>query len=294
MPHSPPLILDAPIALYEPPANSLLKWIGNKQRFAASIAAAFPRRFGTYIEPFIGSGAVLATVAPREGIAGDTYAPLMEIWTALRENPTMLKRWYADRWQAYHTGDPRERYEELKSAFNARPNGADFVFLCRACYGGVVRFRKADGYMSTPRGPHKPIAPVRFNSRVEEWSSRVQTTTFLLQDYKRTLREACAGDLAYCDPPYVYTQRILYGAQSFDFRELLTEIARCKRRGVFVALSIDGQKRSGQEHLELDLPAGLFEREILLAGGPSMLKRFQSRGACLDHERVSDRLLLTY
>jgi DNA adenine methylase len=38
----------------EPFQTGLLKWIGNKQRFAHEIASYFPADFGTYYEPFIG------------------------------------------------------------------------------------------------------------------------------------------------------------------------------------------------------------------------------------------------
>ena len=39
---------------------ALLKWIGNKQRFASIIVANMPTTFNNYYEPFLGSGAVLA------------------------------------------------------------------------------------------------------------------------------------------------------------------------------------------------------------------------------------------
>jgi DNA adenine methylase len=288
------LLPEEGLRLYEAPRHGLLKWIGNKWRFAGAIVSSFPSKFGAYFEPFVGSGAVLATVAPAEGVAGDSYAPLIEIWTALRDDPKLLKQWYNDRWTFYNDGDHRVQYEQLKSNFNAYPNGADLLFLCRSCYGGVVRFRKRDGYMSTPCGPHKPIRPESFAERVNDWSRRIQRTHFVLQDFTATMRQAQRGDLVYCDPPYVHTQKILYGAQSFDFREFLSEVDRCKRRGVQVVVSIDGHKRSGREVLELNLPAGLFEREIMLAGGASMLKRLQSRGEKLHDEHVSERLLLTY
>ena len=42
----------------------LLKWVGNKQRFANEIISYFPVGFNRYIEPFLGSGAVLATLSP--------------------------------------------------------------------------------------------------------------------------------------------------------------------------------------------------------------------------------------
>jgi DNA adenine methylase len=91
-----------------------------------------------------------------------------------------------------------------------------------------------------------------------------------------------------------HTQSILYGAQSFDLEHLFGEIERCKGRGVRVALSIDGTKRSGNQICNLPIPKGLFEREIYVNCGRSMLKRFQMEGQTLHDEVVADRLLLTY
>jgi DNA adenine methylase len=86
----------------------------------------------------------------------------------------------------------------------------------------------------------------------------------------------------------------LYGAQSFDLAELLDVIGSCKSRGVFVALSIDGTKRSGNLICDLPLPKDLFEGEVFVNCGRSMLKRFQMNGKTLESEVVTDRLLLTY
>jgi DNA adenine methylase len=281
-------------ASIKPPNGQLLKWIGNKQRFAAEIASQFPRNFRRYFEPFVGSGAVLATIAPKEGVASDVFSPLVEIWKALVENPEKLKRWYADRWQQSDEGDKIKIYEKIKAAYNAKPNGADLLFLCRACYGGVVRFRKIDGFMSTPCGIHDPIPPRKFNERVDDWHGRVAHVEIRRSDYREIMDEAEAGDIIYCDPPYSYTQSILYGAQDFRLDELLESIVRCKSRGVFVALSIDGTKKSGDLFCKLELPDGLFERELEIHCGRSMLKRFQMEGQNLETEEVTDRLLLTY
>lgn len=276
------------------PKKQLLKWIGNKQRFAREIASYFPDKYGVYYEPFLGSGAVLGTLMPERAVGSDNFLPLIEIWQTLRAAPPMLKAWYAERWHFVMAGEKVARYEQIKASYNARPNGADLLFLCRACYGGVVRFRQRDGYMSTPCGVHKPMLPEHFAQRVEEWAAYTRGTTFLLQDYRETMEMARAGDLIYCDPPYRYSQRILYGAQAFDLRELFDAIRRCKERGVAVALSLDGTKRSGKLLCDIPLPAELFAREIFVQCGRSMLKRFQMDGRTLEQEVVCDRLLLTY
>lgn len=273
--------------------SQLLKWIGNKQRFAHEIVSFFPDRIGTYFEPFLGGGGVLGVLAPRSAVASDAFSPLIEIWQALRNQPDVLKDWYADRWQLMNRGEKAIQYEKIKASYNAKPNPADLVFLCRSCYGGVVRFRQADGYMSTPCGIHDPISPEAFSRRVDEWHRRTLGTTFHLMDFEEAMGTAKAGDVVYCDPPYTHSQTILYGAQSFALRRLFRAIADCKSRGVFVALSIDGTKRSGNLVCDLPIPDGLFEREVLVNCGRSMLKRFQMGGRTLESEVVADRLLLT-
>lgn len=282
-----------PSAQVKPFKTQLLKWIGNKQRFAHEIIGYFPNDFGTYFEPFIGSGAVLGTLAPKRAVAGDILKPLTEIWQMLSTNPETLTHWYAERWQIYQQHNGKDGYEIIKAAYNAAPNGADLLFLSRSCYGGVVRFRK-DGYMSTPCGVHEPISPVAFATRVALWSERVKHTTFIHSDALETIAMASAGDLVYCDPPYVDSQTILYGAQDFSLAALLQAISAAKNRGVRVALSIDGTKRSGDKICNVPMPAGVFEREALVNCGRSMLRRFQMAGETLEAEEVSDRLLLTY
>ena len=191
-------------------------------------------------------------------------------------------------------GDKVEEYEKIKASYNANPNGADLLFLCRSCYGGVVRFRKADGFMSTPCGIHTPIDADSFAARVDEWRRRTAGASFHVMDYVEAMRKAKKGDLIYCDPPYKDTQKILYGAQAFDLRKLFEIISDCKRRGVYVALSIDGTKRSGDLVCDIAMPNELFEREVFVSCGRSMLRRFQMGGQTLEGEIVADRLLLTY
>lgn len=280
--------------LTAPFTSQLLKWIGNKQRFAHEIVSYFPEEFGNYFEPFLGSGAVLGTLAPKKGIGSDCFAPLIEIWHTLRENPKKLVRWYGERWQQMMAGDKGKEYERIKASYNANPNGADLLFLCRSCYGGVVRFRKLDGYMSTPCGIHQPIPPSQFAERVKAWHARTSGTTFFHMPYEDAMKKARPRDLIYCDPPYAHTQAILYGAQEFKLEKLFEVIADCKNRGVYVALSIDGTKKSGKVDCELPVPKDLFEREVFVDCGRSMLKRFQMDGLTLEKEHVSDRLLLTY
>lgn len=274
--------------------TQLLKWIGNKQRFAHKIASFFPKDIRVYYEPFLGSGAVLAALQPPDALGSDICGPLMEIWKYLRESPETLVEWYRTRYDVYRQYGKPEGYERIKAQYNADPNGADLLFICRSCYGGVVRFRKSDGYLSTPCGIHDPITPSSFAQRVQIWRRRTADARFEHIDFEEAMAMARDRDLVYCDPPYIFSQSILYRGQGFSLERLIRAITECKKRGVRIALSIDGKKKSGRVDCDLMIPEGLFEREVFLDCGRSMLRRFQREGESLEDEVVHDRLLLTY
>ncbi len=277
-----------------PLKGQLLKWIGNKQKFAAEICSYFPSEFGTYFEPFIGSGAVLATLAPPVAVAGDVFGPLVQIWQKLHDDTDGLIEWYAERHGLIETMGKKEAYAKVLADYNASPNGADLLFLSRVCYGGVVRFRKADGYMSTPCGPHRPMPVSNFAERAGIWAARTRGARFMHADFEETMQLANAGDLAYFDSPYVDSQAIIYGAQSFNVERLFKVVGDLKARGVYVAVSLDGTKKSGDHTVDLPIPEGLFEREVMVHLGSSMLKRYQLKDQTAQDHHVADRLLLTY
>jgi DNA adenine methylase len=281
---------DTPIVIGSPP--QLLKWVGNKHRFAEKIVSMFPVDYNKYIEPFVGTGAVLATLSPPEAIAGDMLKPLIELMIILQSAPEKLVESYKLNWELF-TNDRKAHYERIKGNYNKNPNPFDLLFISRTCYGGVMRFTK-EGKISTPIGPHKPIPPTAFEERVIIWNSRVKNTKFMHADYRETMSLVEEGDIIYCDPPYVDSQAILYGAQAFQLKDLLTAIQLCVKKGAKVALSIDGTKKSGSKMLNFDFPDGLFNRELFIDNGHSMLRRFQKTGETMDGEFVKERLLLTW
>lgn len=148
--------------------------------------------------------------------------------------------------------------------------------------------------MSTPVGVHDPVSPESFGKRVDVWHARTQGAHFLNIDFAEAMDQTKPVDLVYCDPPYTDSQAILYGAQAFSLQRLFDAVADCKKRGVYVALSIDGTKYSGRKLCDVAIPDGLFERGEFVNVGRSMLKRFQMDGQSLEDHEVHDRLLLTF
>lgn len=282
---------------------ALLKWIGNKQRFAGAIISYMPQQFENYYEPFLGSGAVIAELINADATmlfpkfahayGSDILPFLIDIFKITKENPQSIIDHYKKEISEYYQ-DPINKYSEIRDRFNAEHNPYDFLLLSRTCYSGVIRFRKTDGYMSTPLGPHKPISPETFERRVTQWHNLLQKASFTCESYTESMRRPKEGDVVYCDPPYTHSQSIIYGAQNFDISVLWKMIAECKERGAKVMLSINGMRESKRKDISVTPPDGLFERKLFLNCGISMIDRLQNNGKEMKDKNVYDQLLLTW
>lgn len=282
---------------------ALLKWIGNKQRFAETIISYMPDSFKNYYEPFLGSGAVMAELLYADATmmfphfeyayGSDILPFLIDIFQLTKDNPQALVEYYKKEINEYYK-NPIEKYDDIRDRFNAKHNPYDFVLLSRTCYSGVIRFRKADGYMSTPRGPHKPITPNTFERRINQWHELIQKASFSCESYTEVMSRPQAGDVVYCDPPYTHSQSIIYGAQDFSIDTLWQKIAECKMRGAKIILSINGMRDSQKTDISVALPDGLFERRLFVNCGTSMIDRLQNNGRKMKDKTVDDQLLLTW
>lgn len=281
----------------------LLKWVGNKRKVAKDIISFFPDQFNNYIEPFVGSGAVLAELQDMRvnsffpsfsrAFASDNNEYLIQIFNYVKDDPQTIIDYYRKNILNF-SENKKENYTIIRNRFNAHPNGLDFCLLSRTCYGGIIRFRKNDGYMSTPVGPHNPISPDSFEKRVHIWHELLKDVQFTMNDFKDEISKAGKGDVVYCDPPYTHSQGILYGAQDFLIDDLWDAIGDAKNRGAMIFLSINGSRESRKKDISIKAPEGLFEREIDIDVGISMVDRLQKNGKKMDNAEVFDKLMITF
>ncbi|MHB1469303.1 MAG: DNA adenine methylase [Solirubrobacteraceae bacterium] len=274
------------------PRGQILKWVGNKYRYADVIARHFPADFETYYEPFVGTGAVLATLRPDQAVASDTLPMLVALLRAAQADPGSIIDHYRY-WRDEIVKYGRDAYMSVRDRYNDSPNALDLMVISRTCYGGVMRFTR-QGHISTPMGPHRPITADSLDNRMRDWTERIRGAHFVCQSFEDTIAEAGDGDLVYCDPPYLHGQSILYGAQDFRLETLWDAVESAVARRAAVAVSMDGWRKSGEKAIDLAIPGGLFQRELIIERGGCMLRRFQMSGEDMAHEQVADRLLLSW
>ncbi|MEZ5723189.1 MAG: DNA adenine methylase [Paracoccaceae bacterium] len=212
-------------------------------------------------------------LAPARAEAADSFAPLIGIWRALRDEPATLARWYRRRWEAA-SQRPRRSTPRCAPGSTKAARPADLIYLSRAAYGGVIRFRRRDGYMSTPVGLAPPDPPRRVRGGVA--AARVRGTRFHRRDYGE-LAQARGRRRGPAIRPTAIRDRSS-APKLRPRRPLRADRARQAARRLRGAEPRRGRRKSGGVICGHSWPAGLFEREVAVTLRASMLKRFQMEG----------------
>lgn len=266
------LIPPSKTAQYAKPNNdikrnipSLIKWTGSKRSQSLIIASHIPEH-DRYFEPFLGSGAVLYLMAKPGSVAGDIYEPLIQLWHLVQNDKEALIDNYRKQWHLLQKHLP-EYFYKVRDRFNASNNPFDLNFLLRTCVNGIVRFNDKGEFNNSFHLSRPGMHPDRFESVVNNWHDAVKNVKFVCRDYANTLKEACYGDFAYLDPPYLGSkQRYTENTNKDRFYTVLEDL---NQRGVKWALSFDG--RRGGRDLTQPIPRELYKRSLLIASGNSAI-----------------------
>lgn len=224
------------------PVRPFLKWAGNKYRIIDRVQSSLPqgRRL---IEPFVGSAAVfLNTDYPRYLLA-DSNKDLIDLYQILQaEGPGFIK----DCSRLFRpANNSSEAYYRLREEFNAcsdvRRRTILFVYLNRHGYNGLCRYNAKGGF-NVPFGRYKtPYFPA---DEMLAFHHKAQRAVFRHEDFEKSMRRARAGDVVYCDPPYVPLSNssnfTAYSAGGFSLQqqERLAQLAeRAVARGISVLIS---------------------------------------------------------
>lgn len=231
--------------------DPFLPWPGSKAKCAKAIIEEFPAEFGTYYEPFLGSGAIFFKMNPNGGdekgrrferaVLSDTNRKLINCWRAVMERPEHVKT------MLLHclNRNSEEFYLAMRSQMD---NPSVFLYVMRAAFSSMYR-ENLKGEFNVPwrkQDFEKEGKRISFNMEQLSVCSRYmheKKVELLVAPWIEAIHDAKAGDLVYFDPPYLpYTETgfVDYVAGGFgegDHVFLRTQARLLAEKGVFVALS---------------------------------------------------------
>ena len=211
-------------------AKPFIKWAGGKGQLLDQLDAYLPEEFGerrniTYIEPFVGGGAMLFYMLQRyhniqHAVINDVNSDLTTCYQTVRDTPEELIISLMEIQNAYNELQTEEARRDFflaaRDRYNEKnldpiENTTKFFFLNRTCFNGLYRVNKK-GLFNVPFG--KYINPqICDPATIRLDSELLQRVEILTGDFEATLNHVGDGyNFFYFDPPY----RPLNATSSFN------------------------------------------------------------------------------
>lgn len=188
--------------------SPVLKWVGGKRQLLNDIIPVIPKNFSTYVEPFIGGGAVLFELQPKKAIINDFNSELINVYTVIRDYPEELIKelqFHKDNNTSEHFYAVREydRKPEFFSQMTPVQKAARVIYLNKTCYNGLYRVNSA-GQFNSPYGKYKNPNIVNETS-IRAMSKYFNENNIVIknEDFKEALKGLRRGAFVYLDPPYM-------------------------------------------------------------------------------------------
>ena len=200
-------------------AKPFIKWVGGKTQLIEQLDALLPADFGnwndvTYIEPFVGGGAMLFYMLQRypnirHAVINDVNPDLTTCYRIVRDMPEELITSLLEIQDAYNVLQTEERRKEFYLAvrdryneknLNPLENTTKFFFLNRTCFNGLYRVNKK-GLFNVPFGKYSN-PQICDPETIRKDSEVLQRVEIMTGDFDATFNRAQGYTLFYFDPPY--------------------------------------------------------------------------------------------
>lgn len=261
-----------PIDLKDPPAcRPLLKWAGGKTQLLGEIRSRMPHRFGRYIEPFVGGGALFFSLRPVGGVIADKNPELVNLYRAVAEDVRGVIR-HLRRYRNSEDVFYAVRLQDW-TALSAAEAAARTLFLNRTGFNGLYRVNRS-GRFNVPFGRYKNPLVVD-EEALESAGKLLSVTTILCADFRDVLPDvARSGDFVFLDPPYLPVSRYAdfrrYNPDPFslaDHAALAEEVERLHARGCHVILTNGNHPFVHEAYRAFSVEVIKTRRSIAASGG---------------------------
>lgn len=236
-----------------------VKWAGGKRQILKKINEFINDSINdneeyTYIEPFLGGGAILFDKKPTKAIVNDLNEDLINTYKVIKSDNFVELINLLKKHEIYYKNSPDEYFYEVRSwdrdsnfmtKYNEVERAARMIFLNKTCYNGLYRVNNK-GQFNTPIGRYKnPNICDEMNIReIHDYlSSDLNDIKILCGSYENAFELAKDGDVIYVDPPYDYedddgfTRYQLCGFTFDDFIKLKKTCDEAINKGAFVVIS---------------------------------------------------------
>lgn len=231
--------------------KTFIRWMGNKSKHLKYIIPYIPTDYDTYIEPFIGSGAVFLKLQPNKWIINDLNKDLINCWLSIKNNPEKIIELFEIFGQDFKKLSNNNKLlycRQITENLNKLPYDilrATLYMLMKYCvYMGQIYVQNKFYFNSLDLN-------IITNNSLQFTSEKIQDNFISVnkylnltfgkiynKDYKEILRKVKKGDFVFLDPPYIEEHNYKFNYNKNEnlnnnfLNELLLELKKLDKKGI--------------------------------------------------------------
>ena len=247
-------------------AKPIVKWAGGKRQLIDKLLELMPKKYNKYFEPFVGGGALLFELMPKNATINDVNEELLAIYRCLA-NDEWFELMLTDL-EAHEKNHSEEYYYKVRDAdrdpkFENLPiwkRASRAIYLNKSCFNGLYRVN-SNGYFNVPSGKKKKVQTYDKENIVKLHNYFMSDNVLILEgDFVKAVEKAGPGDFVYFDPPYdpfddknSFTSYTKFNFSKEDQRRLSILFKELTNKGVYVMLSNHNTKFINELYNEFNI-----------------------------------------
>lgn len=255
-----------------------VKWAGGKRQIIDKLKQYIPEDYNTYYEPFVGGGALLFELSPKNAVINDYNKELINVYECIKNEKkfdAMCKE--LNNHEAKHS---EEYYYEIrnldkdKNSFNKLADynrAARTIYLNKACFNGLYRVNSKNEFNVPFSKKNKVNTYERENLSIISKYLNYNDVKLLSVDFEEAVKTARKGDFIYFDPPYdsdsstfnSYTEKVFDKDEQKRLAKVFKELSN---KGCYVMLSNHNTKLINELYKDFNIYIIEVKRSISANG----------------------------
>lgn len=227
--------------------SPFVKWAGGKRQLLPQIRERMPEKFNNYYEPFVGGGALLFDLQPKNAIINDINKSLINSYRQIcNETDLFIKE--INKLDKNIGKDGKKYYYDLRELYNDKMMKSEydvelaalFVFLNKHCFNGLYRVN-GKGLFNVPYNNSRKAS---INEEtINEIAAYLKNVEIIDGDFEDACADIRKGDFVFFDSPYAPlnpTSFESYTKEGFDIeshKRLAKLFNRLTKKGCYCMLT---------------------------------------------------------
>jgi DNA adenine methylase len=175
----------------------IIKWSGGKSDEISKFIHHVPQQYDTYLEPFVGGGALLFHLDPQKAAISDVHKELIHFYSAIKNGHNQdIYEFMLDH------PNTEETYYNVRSSpcQTSLDNAKRFYYLRKTCYRGMLRYN-SKGEFNIPYGRYKTcnyedLKNKKYQDLLQRCDIHNESFEYIFENYNSS------ENFMFLDPPY--------------------------------------------------------------------------------------------